>query len=60
PIKTDNTGVLTGADGFVTWDGSTDDNSRALPGIFIIEFQFSHSDGSSKKEKVSCVLTYPK
>ena len=60
PIKTDNTGVLTGADGFVTWDGSTDDNIRALPGIFIIEFQFSHNDGSSKKEKISCVLTYPK
>jgi len=60
PIKTDNTGVLTGTNGFVTWDGSTDDNSRALPGIFVIEFQFSHNDGSSKKEKISCVLTYPK
>jgi len=57
-VKTDNPGLLSGVDGFISWDGSTDDNTRALAGIYVIEFQFTHEDGSNKKEKISSVLSY--
>ena len=57
-IKSDQSGVLTGTDGFITWDGSTDDLKKALPGIYVFKFQFTHPDGTTKSEHISCVLTY--
>jgi len=57
-IKNNNSGILTGTDGFISWDGSTDNISKALPGIYVIEFQFTHDDGSTKRERISCVLSY--
>ncbi len=57
-IKSDQSGVLTGSDGFISWDGSTDDLKKALPGIYVLEFQFTHGDGTTKRERISCVLSY--
>ncbi|MCO6461089.1 MAG: lamin tail domain-containing protein [Saprospiraceae bacterium] len=57
-VKSENSGVLTGVDGFVSWDGSMDDLTKVLPGIYVMEFRFSHDDGTTHRERISCVISY--
>ncbi len=56
-IKTLAHNELLGTQGFFTWDGTTDHNDRAPLGIYIIYGDFFSSNGKTKQEKMTVVLT---
>lgn len=42
--------------GTITWDGSTEDNTKARSGLYIISFEIHNEKGSTSQFKKTCIL----
>lgn len=47
---------LLGASGIIKWRGETESSGIALPGIYVLVFEFQHPDGNANIIKKTCVL----
>ena len=59
PIKTLSQNELLGIEGFLRWDGDTDDITRAKSGIYIVYIQIFAPDGTVREFKEPVVLALP-
>ncbi|HNE45354.1 MAG TPA: lamin tail domain-containing protein [Chitinophagales bacterium] len=55
-IKTLTTNELLSREGFITWDGVTDDGSKANSGIYIIYAELFNTEGVVERFKLKCTL----
>lgn len=47
---------LLGTEGFLRWDGDTDDGEKARIGIYVVALELFNTDGSVRKFKKTCVV----
>ena len=47
---------LLSTQGTITWDGSTENNTKAHSGLYVISFEIHDEKGSTSKFKKTCVL----
>lgn len=57
PVKTIANNELLGAQGFFTWDGTTDSHQQAAMGIYLVYADFFSTSGKRKQQKIAAVLT---
>ncbi len=57
PVKTIANNELLGAQGFFTWDGTTDNHQKATMGIYLVYADFFSTSGKRKQQKITAVLT---
>lgn len=55
-VKSLSNNELLGTEGFLRWDGDTDDGKKARIGIYIVALELFNPDGSTKKYKKTCVV----
>jgi len=55
-VKTLANNELLGSEGFLRWDGDTDDGQKARIGIYIVALQLFNPDGTVKEFKKTCVV----
>lgn len=55
-IKTLTNNELLSREGFITWDGLTDDDQKATSGIYIVYAELFNLDGVVERFKVKCTL----
>ncbi len=55
-IKTLVNNILLDTDGYITWDGTTDENIKAATGIYIIVIDYFNLKGNVKREKLTTTL----
>jgi len=56
PVKELTNNKLLGTEGFVTWDGTMDNEGLAKPGIYIILIKIYNSSGETATSKMTCVV----
>ena len=56
PIKMLVDAELFGQEGLLQWDGSNDKGEKASTGIYIVEIQLTHPDGTVKRYRKNCVV----
>jgi hypothetical protein len=55
-IKELKDNYFVGNSAFLTWDGSTDEGTKASIGTYVILISVLHADGTSSDYKIACVL----
>ncbi len=58
-VKTLSQNELLGLEGFLRWDGDTDEGKHAKSGIYIVYIQIFEPEGTTKEFKLPCTLTKP-
>ncbi|MEX2588767.1 MAG: lamin tail domain-containing protein, partial [Chitinophagales bacterium] len=56
PVRRLTNNKLLEAKGYLTWDGTTDDQTKARIGTYILMFEVFEPNGNTSKFKKSCVL----
>ncbi len=56
PMKELANNKLLGTEGFIAWDGTTDDGELVSPGIYIILIKTYNSSGKTTTSKMTCVV----
>jgi flagellar hook assembly protein FlgD len=56
PVKTLTNNELLSTEGFLRWDGDTDEDIKAKTGIYIIWIQLFNPDGNGEEYKYAVVL----
>jgi hypothetical protein len=51
--------MLLGNEARISWDGISDDGTKAPIGIYVIMFEAFNTDGKVVAGKTSCVLAHP-
>lgn len=55
-VKTLANNELLGSEGFLRWDGDTDDGNKARIGIYVVALELFNPDGTVKEFKRTCVV----
>lgn len=55
-IKSLANNELLGSEGFLRWDGDTDDGNKARIGIYVVALELFNPDGTVKEYKKTCVV----
>ena len=55
-VRTLSDGELFGQEGYITWDGATDNAEKASTGIYVVYIQLTNPNGKIYNYKKSCVV----